>query len=84
MDDLIIHFNIDTDDVRAFCIRNELYTRGDNRAYEAMFEKCRNGTDIATVKEVVQDILEHSIDGYVFTEAVELFINKCVWISIEA
>ena len=79
----IIHYNIDTDDVRDMCCRNRFYTCGDNKAYEAMFEKCREGTDIETVKAVAQDIIDHSDDEYELIEVMETILNTCVYISVE-
>lgn len=83
MNDFIIHFNISKDDIRSLCVVNELYTCGDNKEYMTMFEKCRKGTDIVTVREVAQDIIDHSDDGFDLLELMETIINKCTWISVE-
>lgn len=50
---------INVDKVRSMCIRNDYYTHGTNRAYMAMFEKCRveNPTteDFAIIAEDIFD-----------------------------
>lgn len=79
----IVHYNIDTDDIRSMCVRNQLYTCGDNRAYSAMFDKCRQGTDIKTVRAVAEDIIEHNADEYELIEVMETILNTCVYISVE-
>ena len=47
---------IDTDKVRALCIRNDYYTRGTCEEYDRMFATCRFGE----VLLVASDILEHT------------------------
>ena len=78
-----VHFNIDTDDVRIMCVRNDFYTCGNNRAYAHMFNMCRAGTDIATIKAVAQDIIDHSADEYELREVMETILNTCTYISVE-
>ena len=75
-------YNIDIDDLRAVCIRNGFYTRGDNRAYTNMFELCR-GDDLETIQAVAEDIIAHSADHYETTDVMETIINNCVYITIE-
>ena len=48
---------IDTDKVRALCIRNNYYTSGTTEEYSKMFQKC--GLNYG-VLAIASDILEHS------------------------
>lgn len=48
---------IDTEKVRAMCIRNNYYTSGTNEDYQKMFQKC--GLNFG-VLAIASDIFEHS------------------------
>lgn len=48
---------IDTDKVRAMCIRNNYYTNGTNEDYNKMFQMC--GLNFG-VLAIASDIFEHS------------------------
>lgn len=48
---------IDTDKVRALCIRNNYYTNGTNEDYSKMFQKCGLNFGILAI---ASDIFEHS------------------------
>lgn len=49
--------HIDTDKVRATCIRNGYYTQGTNEEYSKMFQKCGLNYGILAI---ATDILDHS------------------------
>lgn len=58
---------LDRDLVRRMCIEYNYYTRGDNRAYEAMLNKADNldVENLDVVVEVARDIVFHSdIEAY--------------------
>lgn len=80
---MLVHFNIDTDDLRETCCRNGFYTRGSNLAYCNMFDIARQGTGIETVEAVARDIIEHSADEYELTDVMETIINTATYISVE-
>lgn len=48
---------IDTDKVRAMCIRNDYYTRGTVEEYDRMFKMCKMNFGVLGI---ASDILEHS------------------------
>lgn len=80
---MLVHFNIDTDDLREMCCRNGFYTCGNNKAYCNMFDIARQGTGIDTVEAVARDIIEHSADEYELTDVMETIINTATYISVE-
>ena len=54
---------IDTRELRSFCIANRFYTHGDCKAYENMFELARKYCGGVEILEMVaEDIYDHS--GY--------------------
>ena len=55
-------YTIDAEDVREFCIRNNLYTKGNCEDYDKML-KTVSKTDICTPQLIIaiaKDIVEHS------------------------
>lgn len=53
---------IDSEDVRQFCIRNNLYTRGNNKDYTSLLNSCdtlHNCTPRRIIN-IARDIAEHS------------------------
>ena len=50
-------------DVIDVCVKNELYTRGDCRAYDRMLEMVEESDpDLESIYRVAKDIVEHSED----------------------
>lgn len=69
----------DADDVRCMCIRNDLYTHGTNRDYEAMFDIVRSNPHptLDNIYQVADDINRHSEDQTI-TNIMFLLSNSVV------
>lgn len=51
---------LSSSDVRQLCIEEQYYTRGDNYAYQAMFDMCGVIQNEKQVMKIAQDIKDHS------------------------
>lgn len=66
---------IDTDELRSFCINNRFYTHGDCKAYDHMFEMARKyqgGVELLAM--IAEDIYDHS--GYDELENFSCFTDS--------
>ena len=91
------HERMDVDEVRAFCIRNSFYTRGDCLQYEKMFGMVRKYTgNVSDLLAIASDIYYHSdsdrvyeLTGYEGNTAIVHLMNyidsKCIvrWYEYE-
>lgn len=69
--------------VRAACIRNDLYTRGDNEAYSAMLDMVdRTPPTTKAMYLVAKDIAEHSKDQPI-TNVMFILERECVITTFE-
>lgn len=72
------------DSVRAACIRNDLYTRGDSEAYTHMLDqvaKIKTPSDIG-IWMIAKDITEHS-DMQTVTNVMYILANEAVTYTYE-
>lgn len=72
------------DSVRAACIRNDLYTRGDSEEYTKMLNqvsKIANPSDIG-IWMIAKDITEHS-DMQTVTNVMYILANEAVTYTYE-
>ena len=60
--DMKFKHTINSEDVRQFCIANNLYTTGDNEDYAKMLEMVSEADDCTPqlIIEIAKDIAEHS------------------------
>lgn len=67
-------------DVRIVCIQNDLYTRGDNEAYDNMLSQCRELTACSPEELylIAKDILDHSRTDFTVTEIMHLLSMKII------
>ena len=71
------------DRVRQACIRNDLYTRGDNEAYSKMLSFVDdNEPSMAALYKVAKDIFEHS-KGQTITNVMFILENEAVITTFE-
>ena len=73
-------------DVRIVCIQNDLYTRGDNEAYDRMLTQCHKLISCSPegLYLIAKDILDHSKTDFTVTEIMHLLSKKVISIySIE-
>lgn len=75
-------YTVHSDEVRDLCIRHRYYTSGDNRAYGAMFDKCRDARTLADVVAIAEDIKEHSNTDDTAEEIAEYIANFCAYTEI--
>ena len=69
--------------VREACIRNNLYTRGDNEAYSAMLDRVdRNPPTTKAMYITAKDIAEHSRDQSI-TNVMFILERECVITTFE-
>jgi len=69
--------------VREACIRNNLYTRGDNEAYSAMLGRVdRNQPTTKAMYLAAKDIAEHSRDQSI-TNVMFILERECVITTFE-
>ena len=69
--------------VREACIRNNLYTRGDNEAYSAMLDRVdRNQPTTKAMYLAAKDIAEHSRDQSI-TNVMFILERECVITTFE-
>lgn len=59
------------EDVMGMCIRNRFYTRGDNKAYDAMLSMCGKGIEPDDVLNIAQDIVDHTPEDHELLRAYE-------------
>lgn len=70
-------------DVRTACIKNDLYTRGDNQDYEAMLNfVATHKPTTDNIYKVACDIYEHSTDQTV-SNIMFILANDCMNICYE-
>ena len=62
--------------VRQLCIERNLYTRGNNEEYAAMFAMCK-GEAKKVIPEVAKDILAHSDTEMTELDLVSALYNRC-------
>lgn len=81
-DNMRTQYKVHSDEVRSLCIRHRYYTAGDNGAYSAMFDKCRQAETIADVVAIAEDIKEHSNTDETAQDIAEYIVNFCAYTSI--
>ena len=71
-------------DVRAYCIKNDFYTRGDNQSYGAMLEFVdENDPTDRSVRLVAMDIITHSAKSYSFFDEGDVeCIASDIWNNV--
>lgn len=69
--------------VRALCIKYDLYTCGDVQEYASMLEKCPEATTDNKVIKIAQDILAHSEDDIIDLESlIYALVATCAYIQV--
>ena len=64
--------------VRGFCIKNNLYTKGNNDEYTAMLKMCKGTMTINKFYKIANNIIEHSD----VLETLETYgVTKTEWIE---
>lgn len=77
------------DEIRNYCIKNRMYTRGNNADYSAMLERANQHMSDADIIAVCRDIWEHSDNelcieyGGTFGSFAYDFMAECVHLFIE-
>lgn len=72
------------EDVRTMCIRNELYTRGDNSAYSDMLDMCEYGTiTTRNIYKIAEDIKYHSDTTKTVDDIAYMLMQKVVLVIVD-
>lgn len=77
------------DEIRNYCIKNRMYTKGNNADYSAMLERANQHMSDADIIAVCRDIWERSDNelyieyGGTFSSFAYDFMAECVHLFIE-
>ena len=81
---------MDADNLRRVCIENRWYTRGDNRAYNALFDRlydengCHENITTEKLAEIATDIYEHSnITDYTVTTIMYILEKDACMVTFD-
>lgn len=83
-----IEKNLFPDEVRAYCIKNKMYTQGNNAEYAQMLRLAENTRTDSDIIAVMRDIWNHSnnaeyeAEGGTFSSFAYDFMSDCVHLFI--